>query len=133
MHLRQKSFITGVRTGCHYLISLSMCFGCGGISGNFAVVGSEPSLFSRVLIGPKSLFCFTPLHVILKFVTHTAARCCSSSRRRSRAAVHVESSDTMRARKAQCQAPPDNPEFGDISYHGRERSCAGEKIERQNL
>ena len=31
----------------------------------------------------------------------------------SRAAVHVESSDTVRSRKAQCQAPPDNPETGD--------------------
>ena len=36
----------------------------------------------------------------------------------------------MRSRKAQCQAPPDNPETGDTyEYHGRERrSCAGQKI-----
>ena len=41
----------------------------------------------------------------------------------SRAAVHVEPSDTMRSRKAPCQAPPDNTETGD-AYHSRERSCA---------
>ena len=47
-------------------------------------------------------------------------------------AVHVESSDTMRSRRAQCEAPPDNPETGD-TYHSREnRSCAGEKIEYQD-
>ena len=34
----------------------------------------------------------------------------------SGAAVHVESCDTMRSRKAHCQAPPDNPETGD-TYH----------------
>ena len=50
----------------------------------------------------------------------------------SRSAVHVESSDTMRSRNAQCQAPPDNPETGD-AYHSREsRSYAGQKIEHQN-
>ena len=31
--------------------------------------------FSGVLIGAKSLFCFAPLHVILKFMPHTAACC----------------------------------------------------------
>ena len=36
----------------------------------------------------------------------------------------------MRSRKAQCQAPPDNPETGDTyEYQSRERrSCAGQKI-----
>ena len=36
----------------------------------------------------------------------------------------------MRSRKAQCQAPPDNPETGDTyEYQSRERrSCAGLKI-----
>ena len=36
----------------------------------------------------------------------------------------------MCSRKAQCQAPPDNPETGDTyEYHSRERrSCAGQKI-----
>ena len=47
-------------------------------------------------------------------------------------AVHVESSDTMRSRRAQCEAPPDNRETGG-TYHSRGRSCAGEKIEHQNL
>ena len=53
----------------------------------------------------------------------------------SRSAVHVESSDTMRSRNAQCQAPPDNPETEDTyDYHSRERrSCAGQKIEHQNV
>ena len=37
----------------------------------------------------------------------------------------------MRSRKAQCQSLPGNPETGD-TYHSRERSCAGEKIEHQN-
>ena len=43
---------------------------------DFAVVGPEKSLSSGVPIGPKSLFCFTSLHVILKFMPHTAVRCC---------------------------------------------------------
>ena len=50
----------------------------------------------------------------------------------SRAAVHVESFDAMRSPKAQCQAPPDNPETGD-TYRSRERNCTGEKIEHQNV
>ena len=54
-----------------------VCFGCGGISGNFAaVLGRKKSLLSGVLIGPKSLSCFSPLHVVLKFMPHTAARYC---------------------------------------------------------
>ena len=95
-----------------------------------------------VLIGTKTLFCFrSMLHVILKVMPHTAHRrsllsaARSSNSRRHLACsstVHVESSDTMCSRKAQCQAPPDNPETGD-TYHSREsRSCAGEKIEHQN-
>ena len=41
----------------------------------------------------------------------------------------------MRSRKAQSQAPPDNPETGDTyQHHGRERrSGAGQKIEHQNV
>ena len=96
----------------------------------------------RVLIGAKWFFCFrSMLHVILKVILHTAhrrsllsaVRSSSSRRHLARSStVHVESSDTMRSRKAQCQAPPDNPETGD-TYHSREsRSCAGEKIEHQN-
>ena len=96
----------------------------------------------RVLIGTKSFFCFRSiLHVILKVMPHTAhrrsllsaARSSSSRRHLARSStVHVESCDTMRSRKAQCQAPPDNPETGD-TYHSREsRRCAGEKIEHQN-
>ena len=50
----------------------------------------------------------------------------------SRAAVHHESSNTMHSRKAQCQAPSDKPETED-TYHSRERSCAGEKMQHQNV
>ena len=98
--------------------------------------------FFRVLIDTKSFCCFRSiLHVILKVMPHTAHRrsllsaARSSSIRRHLArssTVHVESSDTMRSRKGQCQAPPGNPETGD-TYHSREsRSCAGERIEDQN-
>ena len=74
--------------------------------------------FSGVLISTKSLFVSAPLHVILKVTPHTAHRGsllkeAGAAEDASRAAVHVESSDTMRSRKAQCQAPPDNPETGD--------------------
>ena len=103
------------------------------ISDNFTVVGREKSTFSGVLIGPKSLFCFTPLNAILKMMPHTAASCCKKQQQQaSRAAAHVESSDTMHSRKAQCQAPPYNPETAD-AYHSRERSYGGEKIEHENV
>ena len=95
-----------------------------------------------VLIGTKSFFCFRSiLRVLSKVMSHTAHRLFLLSAARSSSirihlarssAVHVKSSDTMRPRKAQCQAPPDNPETGD-TYHSREsRSCAGEQIEHQN-
>ena len=98
--------------------------------------------FFRVLIGTKSFFCFRSiLHVILKVMPHavhrrsvlSAARSSSIRKHLARSStVHVESSDTMRSRKAQYQAPSDNPETGD-TYHSREsRSCAGGKIEHQN-
>ena len=51
--------------------------GVAGFRAIFAAVGHEKSLFSGVLIGPKSLNRFTPLHEILKFMPHTAARCCN--------------------------------------------------------
>ena len=35
----------------------------------------------------------------------------------SRAAVYVESSDTMRSRKVQCQAPRDNSETGYLPWY----------------
>ena len=85
-----------------------------------------------------------PLHVILKVMPHIAHRGsllkeaeAADSEDAPRAAVHVESSDTMRSRKAQCQAPLDNPE-PEIhtrchSSRSRERSCAGQKIEHQNV
>ena len=104
--------------------------------------GLDAAGFIRVLIGTKSFFCFrSVLHVILNVMPHTAHRRSSLSSARSSSirrhvarnrTVHVESShDTMRSRKAQCQAPQDNPETGD-TYHIESRSCAGEKIEHQN-
>ena len=50
----------------------------------------------------------------------------------SRPAVHVDISDTMRLRKTQRHAPPYNTEIGD-TYNSRERNCAGEKIDNQNV
>ena len=41
----------------------------------------------------------------------------------------------MRSQKAQCQAPPDNPETGDTyEYHSRERrSCAGQQNSARSI
>ena len=50
----------------------------------------------------------------------------------SRAAVHVESCDTMCSRKAQCQAPPGNTQNED-TYHSRKRSYAAEQKDHQNV
>ena len=101
----------------------------------------------RVLIGTKSFFCFRSLlHVILNVMPHiahrrsllSAARSSSSRRHLARSSrLHVEYSDAMRSRKAQCQAPPDSPETGIYIYiiyqvYESTRSCAGEKIEHQN-
>ena len=74
--------------------------------------------FSGVLIGTKSLFCFRSIAWNLKVMPNTAHRGsllkeAGAAEDASRAAVHVESSDTMRSRKAQCQAPPDKPETRD--------------------
>ena len=88
----------------------------------------------------KIVLCFAPLHENLEFwlqrrsLLQAAAEAAAAAAAKdaSRAAVHVESSDVMRSRKAQCQAPPDNPETGD-TYHSREKSCAGGKIEHQNV
>ena len=76
----------------------------------------------RVLIGAKSFFCFrSKLNLFFKAMPHTAhrrpllsaARSSSSRRHLARcSAVHVESSDTMRSRKALCQAPAESPETG---------------------
>ena len=105
-----------------------------GREGNFAVVGREKTLFSGVLNGPKSLFCFTI--IACNFENCTAHRRSlmqqAATEDAAHAAVAHESSDTVRSRKAPCQAPPDNLEIGD-TYHSRERSCAGEKIEHQNV
>ena len=76
--------------------------------------------FSGVVMGTQLLFCFAPLHIVFNFLPQTAHRrsllqeaATAAAEDASRAAVHVDSCDTMRSRKAQCQAPPDNPETGD--------------------
>ena len=101
--------------------------------GNFAVVGRQKSFFSGALIGPNSLFCFTL--IACNFENCAAHRRSlllllqqAAAQDAARTTVH-ESSGAVRSRKAQCQAPSDNPETGD-TYHtsSRERSCAGEKI-----
>ena len=76
--------------------------------------------FFRVLIGTKSFFCFRSIfHVSFTGMSHTAhrrsllsaARSSSIKRNLARSSTaHVESYDTMRSRKTQRQAPPDNPE-----------------------
>ena len=70
-------------------------------------------------------FVSVPLYVILKVMPLTAHRGsllkAGAAEDASRAAVHVEPSDTMCVRKAQCQAPPDNPETGDTYEVSRER------------
>ena len=105
-----------------------VCAGCGGIL--------SCSDWHKIVLLFRSI-----LHVILKVMPHTAHRrsllsAAGSNSSRTHLArsstVHLECSDTMRSRKAQCQAPPDNPETGD-AYHSREsRSCAGEKMQHQN-
>ena len=68
-------------------------------------------------------------HTAHRLALLSATRSSSIGRYLARSnAVHVESSDTMRSRKAQCQAPPDNPETGDTYHSGESRSCAVEKI-----
>ena len=68
-------------------------------------------------------------HTAHRLALLSATRSSSIGRYLARSnAVHVESSDTMRSRKAQFQAPPDNPETGDTYHSGESRSCAVEKI-----
>ena len=98
------------------------------------MVGHEKSLFSGILIGPKSLFRFTL--IACNFEIYAAHRRSLLQRAAPedavRSAVHVESSDIMCSRKGQCQTPPEYPETGD-TYHSREGICAGEKSEQQNV
>ena len=88
------------------------------------------------LIGPKSLICFTLIACNIEI--------CAAHRRSllkpaaaqyaTRTAVH-ESSDAVRSRKAQYQAPSENPQTGDTKYKtssSRERSYAGGEIENRS-
>ena len=109
------------------MILMWVFFGCGGILS---------------CSDWHNIFLWFPLQIAcnLKIMRHTAHRrsllsaAGSSSIRRHltrSSTVHVDSSDNIRSCRAQCQAPPDNPETAD-SYHSREnRSRAGEKIEYQ--
>ena len=65
----------------HEHLETSNSSGCVLVAAGFRSIGSQKSLFFGVLTGPKSLFCFTPLHVILKIIPHTAARCCKKQQR----------------------------------------------------
>ena len=96
--------------------------------GNFAVLwGAKKSFFSGVLIGPKSLYCFTL--IACNFDIYAAHRRSllqhAAVEDAARAAVR-ESSDTVHSREAQRQAAPDNPETTG-TYHRRGRRCADEK------
>ena len=85
------------------------------------MVGHEKSLFSGILIGPKSLFRFTL--IACHFEIYAAHRRSLLQRAAPedavRSAAHVESSDTMCSRKGQCQASPEYSETGD-THHSRE-------------
>ena len=74
--------------------------------------------FSGVMIGTQSLFCFRATACNFQsYAAHRTPRVSAeevgAAEDASRAAVQIESSDTMPSRKAHCQAPPDNPEIGD--------------------
>ena len=79
--------------------------------------------FSGALIGIEYFFGLLSKHVFLKFVPLLQRKAAEDA---ARSAVH-ESSDTVRSRKAQCQAVPDNPETGGTVTR-RGRGGAGEKI-----
>ena len=85
-----------------------VCVGCGGII--------SCSDWHKIVLLFRSI-----LHVILKVMPHTAHRrsllsAAGSNSSRTHLArsstVHLECSDTMRSRKAQCQALQDSPETG---------------------
>ena len=62
-------------------------------------------------------FASLSLHVILKTVKHTAARCCCNKQQhKTPRAQQYTSLLVPCAQKVQCQALPDNPETGD-TYH----------------
>ena len=97
-----------------------VCCGCGGIL--------SCSDWRKIVVLFRSIACNFEIYAAHRRLLLQAA----AAEDASRAGEHVESSDTMRSRKAQCQAPPHKPETGD-TYRSRERSCAGEKIEHQNV
>ena len=74
-------------------------------------------------------------YAILKFVPHTAARCCCNKQQhKTPRAQQYESSGAVRSRKAQCQALPHSPETGDThdsSSSREEAALCGEKIDNR--
>ena len=86
----------------------------------------EIAIWFRSILMPVRTLCRTPQAAAVCSLLKEAA----AAEDASRAAVHVESCDDLRSRKAQCQKPPDNPKIGDTyEYHSREkRICAGQKI-----
>ena len=97
---------------------------------NFATDGLEKSSFSGILIGPKSLFCFTLIARNFEnyyVMPPAAAYLVPGTQQTQRAQQYThESYDTVRSPKAQCEAAPDNPETGHTYITvSRGRNCAG--------
>ena len=87
------------------------CFGCSEVF--WYSDWHEIVLLFPLRVMPVSTLCRT---------LQAAAHCsplyeAAAAKDALRAAVHVESCDTMLSRKAQSQAPPDNPETGDTYGH----------------
>ena len=112
-----------VGRGRRATVNFVVCFGWGEVF--WCSDWHEIVFLFPLHLRPVETLCRTPQAAALCSLLLEAA----AAEDASRAAVLVESCDTMRSRKAQCQAPPDNPETGDIhEYHSRERrSFAGQK------
>ena len=94
--------------------------------------GTKNTIFLFFRLAQNGIF--ASLSTASNFQTYAAHRRPlpqAATQNAARAGVH-ESGDTVCSRKAQCQAPLDNPETTDVD-HSKERSCAGDNIERQNV
>ena len=120
-HVGRIAFSCCCGLGCAYGVSRTKkCIfkGCGRISGNFRSSGPRKIFIFWCSDWPQIVKSF---HSIARnFEIYAAHRRsllqqAPTAEDASRAAEHVESSDTMRSSKAQRQAPPDNPETGDTT------------------
>ena len=76
-------------------------------------------------------FVSAPFDASLNTMPHSSRRSCKKQQQKKmpRAQQYTfESCDAMRSRKAQCQAPPDNPETGDTSITAEKDETALAKI-----